>query len=300
MGRGRSGSTIFANVLGAHEGFFSAGEVRVLWDPIMLRSGRCGCGEPVAACPVWSAVAAELQHVDVAEAARLQGEVVRERNLPRLLGARKRRASWPALDRFTRLMEHVYAAISGVTGASVIVDSSKRPSYAAFLAGLGNLAPVYLLLARDPRASANSWKHRRHGSVHEGREVTRRNVIDSTVRWDLLNLGAESVLRAVGPGRGLTLRYEDFVAAPRGAVGRTLDLVDEHPGESPFRGETIVELPPNHTLAGNPARFGAGPIELEDTGAWRSQLNRADQWLASAVALPFLRRYGYPLDPRRA
>lgn len=77
MGRGRGGSTVLGNVLGELDGFFCAGEVRTLWDPIVSSGGRCGCGKSVVSCEIWSRV---IEGVDARVVSRLQNEVVRERN----------------------------------------------------------------------------------------------------------------------------------------------------------------------------------------------------------------------------
>jgi hypothetical protein len=58
---GRSGSTILDNALGAMDGFFSAGEIRYLWERGVIKGWRCGCGRPVTQCPVWSVVLARVE-----------------------------------------------------------------------------------------------------------------------------------------------------------------------------------------------------------------------------------------------
>ncbi len=52
----RSGSTVLDTVLGGIDGWFSSGELRFLWERGLLEGRRCGCGEPVTSCPVWSEV----------------------------------------------------------------------------------------------------------------------------------------------------------------------------------------------------------------------------------------------------
>jgi hypothetical protein len=152
LGRGRSGSTILAQVLGALDGFFTAGEVRMLWDPVLRHDSHCACGAPVRQCPVWSKVLKRIGPVDPHRVVRWQREVVREGRLPQLL----RGSTWPALAGYRRVMDRVYAAIADVTGCHTIVDTSKRPSYAVVARGLPSMDPYFLHLVRDPRASAYS------------------------------------------------------------------------------------------------------------------------------------------------
>lgn len=301
LGRGRSGSTIFANAVGEVDGFFSAGEVRELFDPVLRRpESTCACGELITDCPVWSKVVAQLPEVDLDEVARWQHEVVRERRLYRLLRHRHHDdRSWKALNAYAELMSHVYRALAEVTGARVIIDASKRPSYALLLQHVAGCEPYYVHIVRDPRASAYSWKNRRYvGSA--GSAITPKGPVDATLRWDVLNLGAEATLRSVPPERRLQIRYEDFAAEPRQVVQRTTAFVGEGDASTPFDGERTIELGTNHTIAGNPSRQRIGQVVIRDEEDWRVRSSRLDRWLATAVALPLLPRYRYPLRSRRS
>jgi hypothetical protein len=292
LGRGRSGSTIFGNVLGELDGFFCGGEIRFLWDPVVVRRSLCGCGSVVFECPVWSQVLDRLSDVDLDEVVRWQHAIVKEHNTVRLLRHRRGRA-WRALESYAAVMRRLYDELADVTGARVIVDTSKRPSYAAFLGTLDAFDPFYVHLVHEPHASAHSWRSRNYASARGDRQVRRRTALGATIRWDLLNLGSEAVLRRAGPARSLRVRYEDFVESPAATVERTRELVGETGGPSPFVDERTVTLGVNHTIAGNPSRFSTGTLVLEDRSEWRVAQSRADRLITTVVASPFLRRYGY-------
>jgi hypothetical protein len=298
IGRGRGGSTILANVLGEVDGFFSAGEVRTLWDPIVSKGGRCGCGLTADECSVWSHV---IKGVDAPRAAVLQREVVRERNLPRIMMHRRGRR-YPAVDSFGEVMHDVYSRLTEVTHASVIVDSSKRPSYAAFLATVPGVTVYHVHLVRDPRASAHSWKRRVHESATPGEEVRQRGALDSTLRWDVLNLEAEILRGSQRSERFVRLRYEDFVARPRSTVEELIAFVGENVVPTAFIDDRTVQMGVNHNVAGNPSRTVTGTVEIRERDDWVDEQRATDRWIATAVAAPFLTRYGYPVrlsSPRR-
>ena len=312
LGRGRSGSTIFAQVLGALEGCFYAGEVRALWDPVLTHDSACACGEPVGRCPVWVPVLARLDHVDRDKVVRWQREVVREARTTRQLrggGAGRAGAAglagsllasggdWPALRGYREAMREVYAAIVAVTGCATIVDSSKRPSYALVVRSMAGVDPYFLHLVRDPRASAYSWRTRRHTGA-AGTTVAQRGALDATLRWDLLNLGAEAVLRTSPPRRRRQLRYEDFAAAPREMVAAVAAWLGRPAETLPFVDERTVRVPTSHALAGNPSRELTGTVTIREDAQWWSAQRPADRWLATAAALPLMWRYRYPLRPR--
>ncbi|MFN2490164.1 MAG: sulfotransferase [Actinomycetota bacterium] len=298
MGRGRGGSTILANALGELDGFFSAGEVRSLWDPLVVSDAPCVCGRALELCPVWSHV---IEGVDAHQAAVWQREVVKERKLLTLL--RQGRASFqpgPPVHAYAGVMGHVYASLASVTGARVIVDSSKRPSYAALLRLIPEISPYYVHLVRDPRASAFSWKHRRYASALPGAEVARRGALDSTLRWNALNLEAEMFRLSSERVPFMTLPFEEFIDAPRTTIGRLTSFVAESVAESPFVDEHSIRLGTNHSLAGNPSRFSRGVVEIRDTGDWQTSQTRFDRWVASTVAAPLLLRYGYSFRSPRS
>ncbi|GAB4006468.1 sulfotransferase [Glycomyces albus] len=295
LGRGRSGSTLVGQVLGALDGWFSAGEVRVLWDPVLTHDSPCACGEPVRECPIWSRVLDRLKDMDLEQVVRWQHEVVRESRLPWLL----RGGDWSALDAYRAAMARVYAAIAEVTGCQTIVDTSKRPSYAMAVRGLPDADPYFVHLVRDPRACAYSWRTRRYLGA-AGDPVRTPGTVDATLRWNLLNLGAEAVMRSVGPDRALRLRYEDFAAAPREAVGAVTALVGEPSQDSAFLDDHTVRASERHEIAGNPSRRAAGTVAVRPDGEWMDGQSHVDRWLASAVAFPLLKRYGYRMFARVA
>lgn len=293
LGRGRGGSTVLANVLGELDGFFSAGELRFIWDPVVARNSACGCGEVIAECPVWSRVLHELGDIDLEQVVRWQHEIVRETNILKLL-SNGSKEPWDSLIGYARVTSRLYQAIAKFTGANVIVDSSKRPSYAAFIKHLEGCDPYFIHLVRDPRASAYSWQTRRYPSAF-GAEVHRRNALDSTLRWMLLNVGSEVLLRRDARDHHVRLRYEDLVAAPRESLRAICGLVGEEQAALPFIDDHTVELGVNHTIAGNPARFKTGRMVIKDTADWRKAQDAGARLVSTVVALPLLRRYGYSL-----
>ena len=128
--------------------------------------------------------------------------------------------------------------------------------------------------------------------------MTRRGAFDATLRWNLLNLGSDAIIRKTGANHALRMRFEDFLANPREQVDMARILVDERAGRSPFIDDHTVQLGINHNIAGNPSRFITGAIRLEDKLEWLKGQSFADRLITTAVALPFMHRYGYPIQTR--
>jgi hypothetical protein len=283
----RSGSTVLGNVLAEVPGFFHAGELRYLWLNGVLGAGsnrRCGCGDPLAACPVWSKVLAAVTPADrtpeehAAEVVAWQAGC-RTRHTWRVLHGRPAGGGWPAV------LAATYRAVAEVTGAEVVVDTSKYASDAAWLWRLDGLRQAQLHLVRDPRAVACSYRRPKA-------YVERRSALDSTLHWVGANLAAEAVARA-HPGGSLWVRHEDLTADPRAVVGRVLALAGRPAAPNPVAAGGTVTLGANHTVTGNPVRFERGPTRLQGGQGWRSGLPARRRALVTAVALPLLHRYRY-------
>ncbi len=306
LGVYHSGTTILGNMLGQLDGFLHVGELRALWPKLTLPGYRCGCGEGLLDCPVWNKVlSAELGEGDVlAERARelwhLQRQVLGDHHTWRLVPAllRRRREGLrpdsPAA-RYARALAGVYRRAAEVTGAQVIVDSSKEPTDAALLLTMPDVDVSIAQIVRDPRGLVYSvLRFQARGERIDGSRW--RQSAYAALSWSAGNLAGATVRRAAGPGRSALLRYEDFVARPRetieslaGLAGWPARLPDPGPGADPG---TVV-LRPTHTVGGNNNRFRTGPVRLSEDVQWRSGLHRIDRAAVTALCLPLMARYGY-------
>lgn len=298
VGWGRSGTTLMDNVLGSHPGVVTAGEVTRLWELGMVQGRRCGCGDPVLACRFWSAVFDRAFAGGLPDATRMVGlqkgplAVVRT---PALLAAARSGRHTPAVTEYADVLSRLYRAVAEETGCRVIVDASKRPPDAVLTALAGGIEPYLLHMVRDPRACAYSWQRTMvDPSATRLAHMHRHGRLMNVGHWVSWNLLAERIAHAYPPGRCRTVRYEDFMTAPRATVDTVLDMLGEPAVAGPFLDDRTVRLPANHTIAGNPGRFRTGevPVRLDDE--WRSAQRPLDRRVTTALSLPVLRRYGYP------
>lgn len=303
VGLGRSGSTILSNSLGQIPGFFSGGELNFIWRHNVIENRLCGCGRPFRECPVWTKVMDEafggMDGVDPREMMRLQNSGTRTRHIPSMLTERGRRSLAGRLEKLLISYGRLYGAIGAATGSRVVVDSSKEPAH-GFAMGMVPGVDFYVLhLIRDPRAAAYSWSKKKPQPDTDTREhMVRFSPTKSSALWDSWNASAETLWRRT-PQRYLRLRYEDFVAEPRGSFGKILALVGESDAEPPLVGEREVKLGVSHTVSGNPNRFETGAVELRIDREWTSRMNSREKALVTSLTLPLLRRYGYPVTPKK-
>lgn len=297
-GYGRSGSTLVERLLDQLPGMTALGELRHFWQRSLLDKEPCSCGLPVSSCPFWSEVLAAAD-VDVASeatrAATQARRIDRTRNVPWLAvgpGAAKR----PELSEHVSRLERLYRAAATVTGTPWLVDSSKEASYAFLLANVPGIRLRVLHLVRDSRAVAFSWTRQKVKPTGDAGHalMSRKPVGVSARRWSYQNLAAEALrTRSECFTR---LRYEDFVADPKGTLKRALERLG-WPGDLadlPVHGSE-AQLAPGHSSQGNPFRFTTGPVTIRADEEWREAMQPGDRRAVTLLTAPLLKLYGYTL-----
>ena len=166
MGIYHSGTTVLSNLVGQLDGYFAVGELRTLWPKLTRDHYRCGCGELLLQCPVWSRIIKSTfgegeDRVTLArDMWRCQREALHEYHTWLRVGGLLRRrgkgcqpmARWPA----TPPGWPACTGRSPETGAEVIVDSSKEPTDAALLLMMPEVDPAFVQIVRDPRGMVYS------------------------------------------------------------------------------------------------------------------------------------------------
>lgn len=300
-GAGRSGSTLLERLLGEVPGVAALGEVVHLPTRGLVEGERCACGEPLTACPLWAEVGRKAfggwDAVDGRGWQALQARVDRNRHIPLLAvpaSARFRADLAEHLDRLDRL----YLAAAEVTGAQVLIDSSKHVSTAFALRHARAVDVRFVHLVRDSRGVAYSWtKEVARPETADARPMPRYSPTSAAAWWDAFNLG-HAALAATGAAP-VRLRYEDVVATPADALRTVLQptglpLAD---GWDSFLGDDGAALGASHSVAGNPMRFRVGTVPLRRDDGWRTHLRPADRRVVTALTAPLLLAYGYTGRP---
>jgi hypothetical protein len=298
IGCGRSGSTILGNTLGQIPGFEHVGELCYVWNRGMVQNALCGCGQAFDQCEFWRRVLRRSTLPMDAEVATRLASFPRRAN--RRMALTMLRGRGPTglgegIGEYLDALRDLYRALHAETGCRVIVDSTKAPSHSYLLGSAQELDLYVLHLVRDPRAVAYSW----------GREVVRFDndpanpvpmdrfsPLRSALKWSYANLTVDLLRESLGQ-RILTVRYEDFLADPRGTVSRILRLVDESADATPFVSERTLQLDATHTVWGNPGRLRTGLVELRLDAEWQEKMSTRQRAVVTGVAWPLLRKYGY-------
>ena len=293
-GAGRSGSTLLDRLLGELPGFAAVGELRYTWSEALGDNRYCGCGARFLDCPFWSEVGTRAfggwSQIDPRQAVTLERSIARHRHIPLLAMGDAAPAQYAGrLRSYLGMLGPMYAAIRDVSGADVIVDSTKDAAYAHVLRRMPGIDFRLLHLVRDSRGVAWSWaKLVRSDPEHYMR---RFSPPVTAVRWVAYNLMVES-LGWFGVPR-LLLRYESLVAQPQAALAAIAAFVGRPvgPGALTFLDGGKARLGAHHTVAGNPMRMQAGQIDIGLDEAWRASMPFTQRAEVTALTWPLLRHY---------
>lgn len=260
-GSGHSGSTLLGRLLDQHPAIASIGSMRGIESALKGETTMCSCGSAAEECPRWGEVLASVRKEGGGEGDCRQapGE------------------SW--LDSTRRIV----ATFLEVSGASFLCEATheKERPWLYARSDIGQLYVVHLV--RDPRGVAYSY----------GRK--RKNIWWTALALHLNSLSQElHRLRFSRNSRvhHLRIRYEDLCANP----SETLHRIASFAGlpTEPFQAEAL-NFGSSHLLGGNRMRHlplseirQSTKFATESSGRW---------WgLATALTLPLLVRYGYPLS----
>src|SRR6185369_107539 len=199
---------------------------------------------------------------------------------------------------YAAAMSKVYHSVRTVSGADVVVDTSKYPSSAYLLRHVPDVELKLVHLVRSVYGVCYSWSKTVARPDRDGKPMPQYPPARTAVEWSAFNFLLDALrLRGV-PTR--LVHYEDFVAAPRAELAGIVRFLGGEVSDADlaFVGESSVELPRDHSVAGNPMRFRSGPEQLRLDEAWRTALDPRTRRLISLVSAPAIVRYGYARDLR--
>lgn len=298
-GMTRTGSTLLDRSLDQLPGVCSVGELGYMWARGLRDNLLCACGAPFGECPFWTEVGRRgfggWETLDVGSVLELQHAVQRNRFIPAFVAP----AAAPAFRRrqaaYAGYLGRLYRGIAEAAGAEVVVDGTKIPAGAYMAWRTPNVDLRLLHIVRDSRAVAYSWTKPVRMPEAGAREMyfPVYSPARASVMYDSYNASYE-LLRSLGVPT-LRLRYEDFIADPRGTLGRLAEFVGLSPAPSDleFVDEDRVDVTVGHSAAGNPMRFKTGRLPLRLDDAWRSELPTGRRRTVSLLTAPLRLLYGY-------
>ncbi len=295
-GLGRSGSTLLDRLLGTVPGVFSGGELAEVWRFGFGENRPCSCGKLFLDCPFYREVLREAfgepLGVDPLALRDTRFRAQRWRNVILIPAGLLTPAQRRGVRQLAEAQSKLYRAVARVSGASVIVDSSKHPAQAVISRQAVTDFRV-LHLVRDSRGHSFSWQRAKPQPEARG-EMGAMHIFPprkAAWAWMCSNALIELMLRR--RKRYLRVSYEALTAAPEQVLRRVLDfagIAQPAPARGPNGGFQLALM---HLASGNPMRYEAGEIQVREDNEWRTAMRRRDKVLVTALTLPGLVRYGY-------
>lgn len=311
-----SGSTLLAMLLGAQHGACSVGELKAtsLGD---ARSYRCSCRKLICECEFWNKVSAAIARrgipdFDITRAGTSVFEV-RSAYAKRLLSplhrgplletARDAALSlspvWRRhLNACDRRNEALVESILEITGAKVVVDSSKVALRLKYLLKNPKFDIKVIRTLRDGRAVAltymDDWNFAdasdpelRGGGSGAKRPPPRRNMEEAANEWKRSQEANETLLRELPASQWTQVRYEDLCADPVGTLGRLNGFLGLDPDNvvQDFRSR------PQHIIGNGMRLDTTSTIRLDER--WKTHLTPDDLATFDRIAGDLNRSYGY-------
>jgi hypothetical protein len=310
-----SGSTLLAMLLGAHPDLGTVGELKLtsLGNPDRY---RCSCGQSIRQCPFWLRVAQAMSArgipFDIGEAGTsitatrhaylrlllrplIRGpvlEAVRDAGLA--LSPAWRKHFVATQERNQALIE----VLRQLTGARIIVDSSKTGLRLKYLLRNPALDVRVLRLIRDGRAVALSGldtpnfadaadPRLRFGGFGERRGRTRYSLAQAAQVWRRSNEEAEHLLQGLDPARWLQVRYEHLCRDPVEELARICRFLDLDAAKLRLDFRAAEQ----HVVGNGMRLDSTSQISLDER--WRRHLAARDLRLFDRIAGDLNRAYGY-------
>jgi hypothetical protein len=290
-GEGRSGSTVLERLLTDTPGVLGVGEAKFLFGLGVGNRELCGCGDPVIDCELWREVGVRLaggwESPAGVELVAFFRKVNSLQSLPIVLSGRGEMVA-----RARSVLSEMYSLLTELSGAQLIVDSSKHPGWAYLLAGVDDVDLRVVHLVRHPSAVVYSWSRpsvRPHAASSEDvRYLPAHRPLEVALRWDIFNALFHELERRGVPT--LRIRYEDYVENLDGVLDECLRFADVDRSTAP--GPVI----PAHGIAGNPSRFAPAGTKINRDDRWVTGLPENTHAMVSAMTWPVRARYGYRAD----
>ncbi|SHL06350.1 hypothetical protein [Rhodothermus profundi] len=296
-GWGRSGSTLIGNILGSIDPFIHLGELVWIWEHGWKSNHLCGCGIQFQSCSFWKSVLDDFleknRSVDIDKIIFVRNRYFMSNiNFLKLMLGKIN----DEIEEYLYYVHQLYKSIWSKSESKVIVDSSKVAFHFLALSMINDIELYLIHLVRDARGCAYSWcKHIYREDAESGKKIpfVQYSPAFSTSRWCLYNTFFE-IFKSKSCKHAL-IKYESFIRDITSYIKCFMSMlgVEKIKCCDVMDGDGNVKIGINHTVWGNPSRLKRGKIKIRLDDAWRREMPWKDRLVVTALAWPWLLKYGY-------
>jgi len=301
---GRSGTTLFESMLGAHPALETCGELH-LW-PHEIRMGGvrpCGSGLMVQDCPFWSEMRRRVDpltqpgpKLDYFREHHDGGRTLRVSRLPDFRPGPLPDDVRALVDAYGRNNHAIFSTFQDLVEETTgrrpgwVVDASKDPYRLLWLQRSGLFRIKVVHMVKNPYGFAYSvtkdWIREASWTAHVPRYYyTARQ----SMAWVVQNRLFDRVARHhLAPEDYLLMQYEALASRPH----ETFKAACDHVGVD-YVEEAVTDFRSGSrfTIAGNPMRYEDRPIQLDEK--WKTRLPASSRFISRSITGATRTRYGY-------
>ncbi len=300
LGHSRSGSTILNILLGNIKSVFAAGEINNYLKSSWINDHYCSCGNPVSKCDFWPQVQESLQDYATPSAEELV-EITHQLEIWRNLPRQKLRTTVDQrtkFDNYIKFYAELIKSISRHSESEWVVDASKSPMRLINLLNANELDVSAIHIVRDPRGVCWSLLKAASKNVEAGVQVDLPSIhYTTTIKNLYINALMAFFAKRKMPSKHLTLRYDELVNQSQQSIEKIGSLLDVDTAELKHLIQSKHSLQQMHNIAGNRLRMKSN-ITLKYDQSWKSGLSTFQYLAITALALPLLLIYRFPLLSR--
>jgi len=294
-GRGRSGSTVIDAMLGNSKSIESVGE-------LVSGMGRvhamCSCGEKMKECDYWTDIQNEYESKSTQDFDEFSKDTVKSGHIKYFLSTLLSNSLF--YRKLSKETEIFTEGLIKIAGKKAILDSSKNPNRALFLAKFYSDSKIIHLIKHPDGVAASKYKFIGRG---KGYKFLRRTYLNPRLAPIYMTIEAMSwfignimigVIKLVKPNKVILVKYEDFGTQPEitfQKLSKFLEIDLDEVRDAVIKGHPLTF---GHTIGGNGVRNNESFI-FNTTKGKKRPMPKFYKILIRLFCWPLMLYYGYKI-----
>lgn len=273
MGAGRSGTTIFATVIGGSKNITTLGEMHQFLDHF-LNHKPCSCGQSLKECSFWSPIISKLEmrysNAELIQINQYNKDIESHSHISK---------SYHKNDlEYGIFQKQLLEIISKEHPSKYYLDSAKFISRGLQLNKIEGVNLKLVYIVRDVRGVIHSFNKK---------VQTSKTPLSTIIYYATINFFGQWIYWLLGKEKVLKLRYEDFVNDTDTVLLKIQDFIgcDLSENLKKLHNNEPFEMP--HIIGGNRMTDNKN-VTLKSDIQWKKSISRSKQIMYYIIAAPFM------------